>query len=134
MTCHLLFERVHSLDIGAVTPEEIAVAITAELTAERRHVERDLPHMSWFHRGQAKRLDAVDENAEAGDGQAKSPPALKCPNSASKLQLWIRSSDGEPSHTQDSFLSGAPQRSELNSAGPARRKCCTRSQREIKCP
>lgn len=47
-----LFERVHApvgLDIGAVTPEEIAVAITAELIAERRGVERELPHMSWFH-------------------------------------------------------------------------------------
>jgi xanthine dehydrogenase accessory factor len=48
-----LFERVHApigLDIGAVTPEEIAVSITAELIAKRRKVERDLPHMSWFHR------------------------------------------------------------------------------------
>jgi len=48
-----LFERVHApigLDIGAVTPEEIAVAITAELIAVRRKVERTLPHMSWFHR------------------------------------------------------------------------------------
>jgi len=47
-----LFERVHSpvgLDIGAITPEEIAVAITAELIALRRRVERSLPHMSWFH-------------------------------------------------------------------------------------
>jgi xanthine dehydrogenase accessory factor len=47
-----LFARVHApvgLDIGAVTPEEIAVAITAELIAERRRVERNLPHMSWFH-------------------------------------------------------------------------------------
>jgi len=48
-----LFGRVHApigLDIGAVTPEEIAVSITAELIAKRRRVERDLPHMSWFHR------------------------------------------------------------------------------------
>jgi len=47
-----LFKRVHApigLDIGAITPEEIAVAITAELIAARRRVERDLPHMSWFH-------------------------------------------------------------------------------------
>lgn len=47
-----LFERVHApvgLDIGAITPEEIAVAITAELIAVRRRVERPLPHMSWFH-------------------------------------------------------------------------------------
>jgi xanthine dehydrogenase accessory factor len=47
-----LFERVHApvgLDIGAITPEEIAVAITAELIATRRRVERSLPHMSWFH-------------------------------------------------------------------------------------
>ena len=44
-------ERVHApvgLDIGAITPEEIAVAITAELIAVRRRAERALPHMSWF--------------------------------------------------------------------------------------
>jgi len=49
------FERVHApvgLDIGAITPEEIAVAITAELIAARRRAERALPHMSWFHRRQ----------------------------------------------------------------------------------
>lgn len=53
-----LFERVHApvgLDIGATTPEEIAVAITAELIAIRRHAERPLPHMSWF---QGKRLES----------------------------------------------------------------------------
>jgi xanthine dehydrogenase accessory factor len=47
-----LFERVHApigFDIGAITPEEIAVAITAELIAARRKVERPMPHMSWFH-------------------------------------------------------------------------------------
>ncbi len=48
-----LFDRVHApvgLDIGAITPEEIAIAITAELIAKRRNVEREMPHMSWFQR------------------------------------------------------------------------------------
>lgn len=51
-----LFERVHApvgLDIGALTPEEIAIAIMAELIAKRRNVERELPHMSWFRRQSA---------------------------------------------------------------------------------
>jgi len=46
-----LFDRVHApigLDIGAVTPEEIGVSITAELIAIRRHVAGSLPHLSWF--------------------------------------------------------------------------------------
>jgi xanthine dehydrogenase accessory factor len=47
-----LFDRVHApvgFDIGAITPEEIAIAITAELIAVRRGVQRTLPYMSWFH-------------------------------------------------------------------------------------
>jgi xanthine dehydrogenase accessory factor len=66
-----LFERVHApigLDIGAITPEEIAIAITAELIAVRRHAERALPHMSWFHR---RSLEAVDEKATDNDAVAE---------------------------------------------------------------
>lgn len=50
-----LFDRVHApigLDIGAITPEEIGVAITAELIAVRRHAGGTLPHMSWFKIGE----------------------------------------------------------------------------------
>lgn len=46
-----LFDRVYApvgLGIGAITPEEIAVAITAELIAVRRHASAAQPHMSWF--------------------------------------------------------------------------------------
>jgi xanthine dehydrogenase accessory factor len=59
-----LFERVHApvgLDIGAITPEEIAVAITAELIAVRRRVERPLPHMSWFH---SRKLSSTESELE----------------------------------------------------------------------
>jgi xanthine dehydrogenase accessory factor len=62
-----LFERVHApvgLDIGAITPEEIAVAITAELIAVRRRVERSLPHMSWFRSRSATSIsDEIKEQA-----------------------------------------------------------------------
>src|SRR5438128_3324977 len=67
-----LFERVHApvgLDIGAITPEEIAVAITAELIATRRRVERALPHMSWFHRRRNEPPDLADAAAEALEEQ-----------------------------------------------------------------
>jgi xanthine dehydrogenase accessory factor len=60
-----LFERVHApigLDIGAVTPEEIGVAITAELIALRRHATAALPHLSWFKSPQAE-ADTEPENS-----------------------------------------------------------------------
>jgi xanthine dehydrogenase accessory factor len=65
-----LFDRVHSpvgLDIGAVTPEEIAVAIVAEMIAVRRHAERALPHLSWFHGGRRHAADDADEDAAVGN-------------------------------------------------------------------
>jgi len=64
-----LFDRVYApigLDIGAGTPEEIAVSITAELIAVRRQAERELPHMSWFrgHRTELATDHPVEDTAE----------------------------------------------------------------------
>jgi xanthine dehydrogenase accessory factor len=75
-----LFDRVHApigLDIGAVTPEEIAVAITAELIAVRRHASSALPHLSWFQGTRSEpgadvRTDTMEatisETIDDGDG------------------------------------------------------------------
>ncbi len=63
-----LFDRVHApigIDIGAITPEEIAVAITAELIAIRRHADAGLPHMSWFRSRESQPdVDASDAALE----------------------------------------------------------------------
>jgi xanthine dehydrogenase accessory factor len=66
-----LFERVHApigIDIGAVTPEEIAVAITAELIAIRRHAAASLPHLSWFKRASNEAHQESDSESLA-DGE-----------------------------------------------------------------
>ena len=74
-----LFDRVHApigLDIGAVTPEEIAVAITAELIAVRRHANSALPYLSWFqgtreepgvHSGADAAEEAIPGSTDEGD-------------------------------------------------------------------
>jgi len=72
-----LFERVHApvgLDIGAITPEEIGVAITAELIAVRRHATASLPHMSWFKTRGDEREDSAREAIEAVDRSLNSDP------------------------------------------------------------
>ena len=46
------FEHVHApvgIEIGALTPEEIAVSITAELIAVRRNAAQNLAHKSVKH-------------------------------------------------------------------------------------
>ena len=66
-----LFDRVHApvgLDIGAITPEEIAIAITAELIAFRRHASSNLPHLSWFKGArQEAETEAAAQTLEADD-------------------------------------------------------------------
>lgn len=64
-----LFDRVHSpvgLNIGAITPEEIAVSVVAELIAIRRHVEDALPHMSWFKN--SRRMSQLEEDTSLSAG------------------------------------------------------------------
>jgi xanthine dehydrogenase accessory factor len=41
------------LDIGAVTPEEIGIAVVAEMIAVRRQSKAQLAHLSWTHKKQA---------------------------------------------------------------------------------
>ncbi len=73
------FARVHApigLDIGAVTPEEIAVAVTAELIAVRRRAEATLPHMSCVAQWMKRREGLVMENKVLATDDRDSTDAL----------------------------------------------------------
>src|SRR5438067_73547 len=48
------------------------VTIPAELIAARRRVERDLPHMSWFHRRQGEPQPAAGIDNDASDKRPES--------------------------------------------------------------
>ena len=58
------FANVHApvgLEIGAVTPEEIAVAIVAEMIAERRHATPNITSKMYSYPPGRKEQDAVEE-------------------------------------------------------------------------
>jgi xanthine dehydrogenase accessory factor len=58
------FANVHApvgLEIGAVTPEEIAVAIVAEMIAERRHASTNVTSKMYAYPHSREEQDAVQE-------------------------------------------------------------------------
>jgi xanthine dehydrogenase accessory factor len=62
-----LFKNVHApigFDIGAVTPEEIGVAITAELIAVHRKAPAALPHLRYLAREAEKPLPPEEQDLD----------------------------------------------------------------------
>lgn len=62
-------ERVYSplgIDIGAITPEEIAIAVVAEMIAVRRSSAAQLPHLSWTRKPKA--TDSPSSTVPMADG------------------------------------------------------------------
>ena len=61
------FANVHApvgLEIGAVTPEEIAVAIVAEMIAERRHATPNVASKMYSHPSAREEQDVVEETSQ----------------------------------------------------------------------
>jgi xanthine dehydrogenase accessory factor len=61
------FANVHApvgLEIGAITPEEIAVAIVAELIAVRRHAAPNVPSKAYDYVGRSASPEAAQDAVE----------------------------------------------------------------------
>jgi xanthine dehydrogenase accessory factor len=75
------FANVHApvgLEIGAVTPEEIAVSIVAEMVAVRHHAAVDVPSKMYLHVQRTPPSEHENEDAaESANSPAATPPSSK---------------------------------------------------------